>query len=116
MKWCQLGAILSGATQMTNTAIPIRMLRNGFDGPPRRGTRETVRIAAIETVNRSHAGMATACWIASKAMNIAKGRTQGTAACRRKRELYQARNAAEGQRLGFGHLSFSDWRSRRRKR
>src|SRR5579863_1429657 len=98
MKWCQLGAIRSGATQMTNTAIPIRMLRNGFDGPPRRGTRETARIAVIDTANRSHGGMEIACWITSKAMKIAKGRTQGTAACRRKRELYQAHAILGAQR------------------
>ena len=32
MMWCHQGAIRSGATQMTNTAIPIRMLEQRFRG------------------------------------------------------------------------------------
>jgi hypothetical protein len=72
---------------MMKTAIPIRTLSSGFEGLPRNGSRETRRIAAIDTANRTHAGIGIICWIASMAINVRNGRTQGTAAWRRKGEL-----------------------------
>jgi len=78
IEWRQAGATMSGPTQMAKTARPSRMLRNGFAGWPRRAWREKTRMAAIETMNRTGAGMGTICCRASSAMNTANGATQGT--------------------------------------
>ena len=43
-------------------------------GPPRSGFRDTARIAAMETANRSQTGTGTTVWTASKPTKTRKGR------------------------------------------